>query len=41
PNGEKARDNGELVEALANIAKEVGREVATPEEAHRIMGINA
>ena len=41
PNGEKARDNGELVEALANIAKEVGREVATPEEAHQIMGINA
>lgn len=41
PNGEKARDNGELVEALANIAKEVGREVATPKEAHQIMGINA
>ncbi|MCF8037133.1 MAG: 3-keto-5-aminohexanoate cleavage protein [Desulfobacteraceae bacterium] len=41
PNGEKARDNGELVEALANIAKEVGREVASPEEAHQIMGINA
>ena len=41
PSGEKARGNGELVEALANIAKEVGREVATPEEAHQIMGIKA
>ncbi|MBS3808605.1 MAG: 3-keto-5-aminohexanoate cleavage protein [Desulfobacterales bacterium] len=41
PNGEKARNNGELVEALANIVKEVGKEVATPQEARRIMGINA
>lgn len=39
PNGEKAQNNGELVEALAHIAREVGREVATPEEAHRIMGV--
>jgi len=41
PDGEKAKNNGELVEALAGMAKEAGREVATPEEAHRIMGIKA
>jgi len=41
PNGGKAKNNGELVGALANIAKEVGREVATSAEARQIMGINA
>jgi uncharacterized protein (DUF849 family) len=39
PNGEKARSNGELVEALAKITREVGREIATAEEASAILGI--
>ncbi|MBI5117772.1 3-keto-5-aminohexanoate cleavage protein [Candidatus Poribacteria bacterium] len=38
PSGEKARSNGELVEALAKITREVGREIATAEEARRILG---
>lgn len=39
PTGEKARNNGELVEALAEIVREVGREIATAEEARRILGL--
>jgi 3-keto-5-aminohexanoate cleavage enzyme len=39
PNGEKAPGNGPLVEALANIAREVGRDVATADEARRILGL--
>ncbi len=39
PNGEKARDNGQLIETLVNIVRETGKEVATPEEARQIMGI--
>ncbi len=39
PNGEKARSNGELVEALAGITREVGREIATAEEARAILGL--
>ena len=39
PNGEKARNNGELVEALANLTREVGREIATADEARQILGI--
>lgn len=41
PGGEKARGNGELVEALANIARQTGREIAGPDEARQIMGISA
>ena len=40
PNGEKARNNGELVEALARITREVGREIATADEARGILGIS-
>jgi len=40
PNGEKAEGNGQLIEALANIVKEAGREVATPEEARKKLGID-
>lgn len=32
PNGEKTRGNGELVEQLVKVAREVGREPATPEQ---------
>ena len=34
-----ARDNGELVARMMRIAKEVGREVAKPEEARRMIGV--
>jgi uncharacterized protein (DUF849 family) len=39
PNGEKARNNGELVESLAGITREVGREIATAEETRQILGL--
>jgi 3-keto-5-aminohexanoate cleavage enzyme len=32
-----AKSNGELVEAAARIIREVGKEVATPEEARKIL----
>jgi len=40
PNGEKAESNGQLIEALANIVRETGKEVATPEEARKKLGID-
>lgn len=39
PNGEKAKNNGELVKALADIARDVGRDIAGAEEAREILGI--
>jgi len=39
PSGEKAQSNGELVETLAKITREVGREIATAEEARQILGL--
>ena len=39
PNGDKARSNGELVEVLAKLTREVGREIATAEEARQILGL--
>ena len=33
PDGAKARSNGELVEAVARIARQAGREIASPQEA--------
>ncbi|MBT8364462.1 MAG: 3-keto-5-aminohexanoate cleavage protein [Deltaproteobacteria bacterium] len=39
PNGERASDNGQLVEALAAIVHEVGKEPATPAEAREILGV--
>ena len=41
PNGELAKGNGALVEVAVRIAECLGREVATPDEARKIMGINA
>lgn len=41
PSGEKATTNGQLVETLVKIAREVGREVASPAEAREILGIRA
>ena len=40
-NGEKAKNNGELVEALADIVREVGREIAGPTEAREILGLRS
>ena len=39
PNGERALDNGQLVEMLVKIVHEVGKEVASPSEAREILGI--
>ena len=37
--GVPARSNGELVEKAARIARELGREVASPDEARAILGL--
>jgi len=34
------RDNGEVVEAIAGIARYLGREVATPSEARKMLGLS-
>jgi len=39
PNGDRAKDNGSLVEALVKIAREVGREPASPAEAREMLGL--
>lgn len=39
PNGRKARNNGDLVKALADLVREVGRDIAGAEEARQILGI--
>lgn len=39
PDGSRATSNGELVAALASVAREAGRSVASPAEAREIMGI--
>ncbi|NLN83155.1 MAG: 3-keto-5-aminohexanoate cleavage protein [Firmicutes bacterium] len=38
--GLKAQSNGELVEKVVRIAKELGREIATPQQAREILGLN-
>lgn len=38
-SGEKAANNGVLVEALARIIREVGKEIANPAEAREILGL--
>jgi uncharacterized protein (DUF849 family) len=40
PNGDRAHDNGSLVESLVKIIREVGKEPASPDEARRILGIS-
>ena len=37
--GELAKTNGQFVERIVRIAKEYGREVATPEEARKMLGL--
>ena len=39
PSGEKATSNGQLVEALAKIVREVGKEPAKPMEAREYLGL--
>jgi uncharacterized protein (DUF849 family) len=39
PNGDRANDNGRLVEALVKIAREVGREPASPTVARQLLGV--
>ncbi|MCC6746423.1 MAG: 3-keto-5-aminohexanoate cleavage protein [Deltaproteobacteria bacterium] len=41
PNGEMARSNGDLVAKAAQMARDVGREPATPEEARRLLGLES
>ena len=40
PNAEKASGNGALIEALAECARNAGREVASPEEARQMLGFS-
>lgn len=37
--GVLAKSNGELVEKVVRLAKELGREIATPDEARKILGL--
>jgi 3-keto-5-aminohexanoate cleavage enzyme len=39
--GELARSNAQLVERIARIARELGRDVASPDQARRILGLRA
>jgi len=39
PDGSQAKDNGELIAELVKIARECGREPATPSEARIMLGI--
>lgn len=41
PNGEMAKSNGELVEVAARVVRDVGRKVATVEEARKILHLGA
>ncbi|MCB9755186.1 MAG: 3-keto-5-aminohexanoate cleavage protein [Myxococcales bacterium] len=40
PSGERAKSNGELIEALAACARAAGREVASPAEARALLGLS-
>ena len=40
PDGTRAANNGQLVDALVKIAREVGKEPATPSEARELLGIS-
>src|SRR5580658_2164889 len=41
PNGTMAKSNGELVEVAARLVRDVGRKVATVEEARKILSLDA
>lgn len=40
PSGEKATSNGQLIDALVAIARESGREIASPAEARTLLGLS-
>ncbi len=40
PDGERASGNGALIEALAQCARNAGREIASPAEARELMGLH-
>jgi uncharacterized protein (DUF849 family) len=39
PDGQKAPHNGALIEALAKVVREAGREIAGPAEARERLGL--
>ncbi len=39
PDGTRARGNGDLIEALAQCARNAGREIASPDDARQILGL--
>jgi len=41
PNGDRAENNGVLIDTMARIAREAGREIANPSEAKEILGLRA
>jgi len=41
PDGEKVDGNGPLIEEIVEVAREVGREPATPDEAREMIGVEA
>jgi uncharacterized protein (DUF849 family) len=41
PDGSRARSNAALIEAMVRIAREEGRDIATPAEARQAMGLEA
>jgi uncharacterized protein (DUF849 family) len=41
PDGSKATSNGQLIEALARVATDAGRAVASPAEARQLLGLRA
>ena len=40
PNGEMARSNGDLIEVAVRMARDVGRKVASVDEARKILGLD-
>ena len=41
PGGERARNNGELIDAIVACARKAGREIASPSEARAMLGLAA
>jgi uncharacterized protein (DUF849 family) len=41
PGGERAKGNGELIEALARCASDAGRTIASPAQARELLGLTA
>ncbi|MBK7862389.1 MAG: 3-keto-5-aminohexanoate cleavage protein [Archangiaceae bacterium] len=41
PDGSKATSNGQLIDAMAKLAVETGRQVATPAEARKLLGLRS